>query len=88
MFRPSLNPSVHRREVVRNLTLDLTGAAGAGISLALVVSLLPTIARRGGLVTSVTENAVNIKETVQDASGDWVERLSKLELQESQGTKK
>ena len=49
MFRPSLNPSVHRREVGRNLTLDLTGAAGAGISLALVVSLLPTIARRGGL---------------------------------------
>ncbi len=41
-----------------------------------------------GLVTSVTENAVNIKETVQDASGEWVERLSKLELQESQGTKK
>src|SRR5471030_405735 len=32
-----------------------------------------------GLVTSVTENAVNIKEIVQDATGDWVERMSKLE---------
>ena len=41
-----------------------------------------------GLVTSVTESAVNIKETVQDASGDWVERLSKLELQVSQETTK
>ena len=36
-----------------------------------------------GLVTSVTENAVNVKETVQDASGEWVERMSKLELQDS-----
>jgi type IV pilus assembly protein PilP len=41
-----------------------------------------------GLVTSVTASAVNIKETVQDASGDWVERISKLELQESQEIKK
>ncbi len=38
-----------------------------------------------GLVTSVTEVAVNIKETVQDATGDWMERLSKLELQAAQG---
>jgi type IV pilus assembly protein PilP len=36
-----------------------------------------------GLVTSVTENAVNVKETVQDASGEWVERIATLELQES-----
>jgi len=49
VFRPSLSPSAHRREVGRNLALDLTGAVGAGVSLALVVSLLPTIARRGGL---------------------------------------
>ena len=49
MFRPSLSPSALRREVGRNLALDLTGAVGMGVSLALVVSLLPTIARRGGL---------------------------------------
>jgi type IV pilus assembly protein PilP len=36
-----------------------------------------------GLVTTVTEDAVTIKEIVQDAAGDWVERMSKLELQES-----
>ncbi len=38
-----------------------------------------------GLVTSVTEAAVNIKESVQDATGDWMERMSKLELQVAQG---
>ena len=41
-----------------------------------------------GLITSVSENAVNIKEIVQDAAGDWVERVSKLELQESKETTK
>ncbi len=41
-----------------------------------------------GLITSVTDGAVNIKEIVQDATGDWVERMSKLELQESKETTK
>jgi type IV pilus assembly protein PilP len=36
-----------------------------------------------GLITGISESAVNIKEIVQDATGDWVERMSKLELQES-----
>lgn len=46
------------------------------------------IGQNFGLITSVTENAINIKEIVQDASGDWVERMSKLELQESKETTK
>jgi len=46
---PALSPSAHRREVGRNLALDQVGAIGVGVSLALVVALLPTIARRGGL---------------------------------------
>jgi type IV pilus assembly protein PilP len=40
-----------------------------------------------GLVTSVTENGVNVKETVQDASGEWTSRMSKLELQDSKENK-
>lgn len=36
-----------------------------------------------GLVTAVTDDAVTVKELVQDASGEWVERIAKLELQES-----
>jgi type IV pilus assembly protein PilP len=46
------------------------------------------IGQNYGLVTAVSETAVNIKEVVQDAGGEWVERVSKLELQESKETKK
>jgi len=46
------------------------------------------IGQNFGLITSVTENSITIKEIVQDASGDWVERMSKLELQESKETTK
>ncbi|MES2296287.1 MAG: pilus assembly protein PilP [Pseudomonadota bacterium] len=40
-----------------------------------------------GVVTNVGEDAISIKEVVQDAGGDWVERMSKLELQVSKETK-
>lgn len=36
-----------------------------------------------GLITGVAEDAITVREIVQDAAGDWVERMSKLELQES-----
>jgi len=36
-----------------------------------------------GMITEVTESGVNLKEIVQDASGEWVERKARLELQES-----
>jgi type IV pilus assembly protein PilP len=34
-----------------------------------------------GVVTRITETEVFLKETVQDAGGEWVERPAKLELQ-------
>ena len=34
-----------------------------------------------GVVTRVTEEQVLVKELVQDAAGDWVERESTLQLQ-------
>ena len=49
MFRPSFHPSAHQRAVGRNLALDLVAATGVGVTVALVTTLLPTIARRGGL---------------------------------------
>lgn len=49
MFRPSFQPSAQQRAVGRNLALDLVVAVGIGVSMALVTTLLPTIARRGGL---------------------------------------
>jgi type IV pilus assembly protein PilP len=36
-----------------------------------------------GQVTKITDSEVELKEIVQDASGEWVERAAKLELQES-----
>ena len=35
-----------------------------------------------GVVVAVSDAAVDIRETVQDATGDWVERMTKLELLE------
>ena len=35
------------------------------------------------MLEGITEDAVSIREIVQDATGDWVERMSKLELQDS-----
>jgi len=37
-----------------------------------------------GKVTRITDSEVQLKEIVQDASGEWVERDAKLELQETQ----
>lgn len=36
-----------------------------------------------GMITRITDNKVELKEIVQDASGDWVERKATLELQET-----
>lgn len=41
------------------------------------------IGQNFGLITKITETEVTIKELVQDAVGDWVERISTLQLQES-----
>ncbi len=48
MQRSSLT-SPDRRALVRNLALDLLAAVGVGVCIALVTTLLPTVARRGGL---------------------------------------
>ncbi len=36
-----------------------------------------------GIVTRIAENELTLKEVVQDAAGEWVERTSTLQLQES-----
>jgi len=38
-----------------------------------------------GLITGITESQVQLRELVQDASGDWAERVSTLQLQEAGG---
>lgn len=41
------------------------------------------IGQNFGMITAVTETDVTLRELVQDAAGDWVERTSTLELQET-----
>ena len=36
-----------------------------------------------GLITEVTENEIRLRELVQDPGGDWTERVSTLQLQET-----
>lgn len=35
-----------------------------------------------GRITAITETAIQLREIVQDSTGDWVERMTSLELQE------
>ncbi|MGB8339487.1 MAG: pilus assembly protein PilP [Burkholderiales bacterium] len=41
-----------------------------------------------GRVTEITDTAINVKEKIQDGSGDWTERDSSLKLLEDQEKKK
>jgi type IV pilus assembly protein PilP len=41
------------------------------------------IGQNFGMIIKITDTEVQLKEIVRDASGEWVERQSKLELQES-----
>ncbi|AOG23226.1 pilus assembly, PilP family protein [Acidovorax sp. RAC01] len=35
-----------------------------------------------GKILKITENQIQLREIVQDATGDWTERMSSLDLQE------
>ncbi len=37
-----------------------------------------------GIITAISESEVMLKELVEDANGDWIERTSSLQLQEKQ----
>ena len=45
------------------------------------------IGQNFGVVTHVGEDAVDIRETVQDATGEWTGRMTKLELQTKENRK-
>jgi type IV pilus assembly protein PilP len=36
-----------------------------------------------GKITRITETEIDLREIAQDASGEWIERTSTLQLQES-----
>ncbi|CAN7605252.1 pilus assembly protein PilP [Massilia sp. LjRoot122] len=83
------------REVLENYPLDVMRMVGTlqkgGVSYALVqidasifqVKAGQRIGQNHGLVTRISEGAIDIREVVQDATGDWVERKATIELAES-----
>ncbi|KAF3998731.1 pilus assembly protein PilP [Glaciimonas immobilis] len=84
-----------RREALENYPLDTVRMVGilqkVGLSYALLqidktvfpVKVGNYVGQNFGMVTHISETEINIKEIVQDASGEWVERQAKLALQES-----
>jgi type IV pilus assembly protein PilP len=91
-----LQPDTTRpREVLENYPLDTMRMVGTlqkgGASYALVqidasiyqVRVGQRIGQNHGLITRVSEGAIDIREVVQDATGDWVERKATIELAES-----
>jgi type IV pilus assembly protein PilP len=40
-----------------------------------------------GVITSIDEGQINLKEVVQDSGGDWVERGTQLQMQMQEGKK-
>ena len=93
-FKPDTE---RRKELMEGFPLDTMVMVGTiqknGISYALLqidrtlyqVKTGQRIGQNFGVVTKVDEQEVAIREVVQDAGGEWVERMSKLELQESKG---
>ena len=100
-IRPDLD---RRREMLEGYPLDQLKMVGtlrqSGNQVALIDAAGQTfMVRRGnyvgqnfGLVTKISETEVDLKEIVQDAAGEWIERPTKLELQEAaarqQGSKR
>ena len=101
----SIKPDLdRRREVLEGYPLDQVRMVGhmrqAGASVALLetngvthmVRVGNYVGQNFGLITRIAETEVQLKEIVQDAAGEWVERPARLELQEAsarnQGSKK
>ena len=88
-----------RKEPLESFPLDamaMVGSldkAGKPVALVRVDNLLYQV-RTGsylgqnyGRVMRITESEIGLREVVQDAAGDWVERIANLQLQELQGKK-
>jgi type IV pilus assembly protein PilP len=95
-YKPDME---RRKELLENYPLDTMHMVGViekgGTTYALIqidnavhqVRTGQHLGQNYGLVTGVSESAISIKETVQDAAGEWVERMAKLELQDAKDSK-
>lgn len=92
----ALKPDMdRRREILESYPLDTLKMVGTlqkvGMDYGLVwadkvvyqVKVGNYLGQNFGMVTRITENEIELKEIVQDAAGEWVERKAKLELQET-----
>ncbi|MFC0251489.1 pilus assembly protein PilP [Massilia consociata] len=89
-----------QRELLENYPLDTMRMVGTlqkgGANYALVqidaaiyqVRAGQRIGQNHGVITRISEGAIDIREVVQDATGDWVERKATIELRESKETGK
>jgi type IV pilus assembly protein PilP len=88
-------PDLQRpRELLETFPLDTMHMVGTmqknGANFALVqidrsiyrVKSGQRIGQNFGVVTRVSDDVVDIREVVQDATGDWIEHMAKLELQQ------
>ena len=91
----SIKPDLdRRRETLEGFPLDQVRMVGmmqqSGANVALLESNGTThmvragnyVGQNFGLITRISETEVQLKEIVQDAAGEWVERPARLELQE------
>jgi type IV pilus assembly protein PilP len=91
-----IKPDTERRkELLENFPLDMFKMVGSlqknGINYALLqadksvyrAEVGQHIGQNFGLITRISENDISIREIVQDAGGEWVERMAKVELQGS-----
>jgi len=92
----SIKPDLdRRRETLEGFPLDQVRMVGMMRQSGTNVALLETngathlirvgnyVGQNFGLVTRISESELQLKEIVQDAAGEWVERPAKLELQEA-----
>ncbi len=90
-----LEPDQNRpREVLESFPLDTLAMVGMiekdKVKYALIradktiyqIKIGNYLGQNYGMVINITDNDIELKEIVQDAAGEWVERMSKLELQE------
>lgn len=95
LLKPELNRRKEPLELVPLDTMTMVGIldkAGKKVALVRVDKLLYQVAvgqhlgQNYGRVLKITDDQITLREIVQDATGDWVERPTTLQLQE--GTQK
>jgi type IV pilus assembly protein PilP len=91
-IRPDMD---RRREPLEAFPLDTLTMVGALVQNKQVFGLVKVdknlnkvalgnyLGQNFGKITSISETEITLKEIVQDAAGEWTERVSKLQLQEA-----